>query len=538
VYELLSEQTLLGRDQFCDICIPIHSISRQHARIVHHSKKFHLEDLGSLNGTFINGRRVNGRHELHDGDSIHLYETQLSFFIGAPPKASPSPSTQSVMLSEVKQAGRKSSQLIESVDPNSMSEASSQARLKAMLEMTRTLGRTLAIQDSLATILESAFEIFPEADRGYILLAEPGSRHLSVGASKRRGMDDAASTMGPLDPAMAQRVMKDGQGILITEDTKLRDSVLAPQVTSAMVVPLIGPTRKPLGLIHLEMIRPGRSFSHEDLEVLVSVATVAGQAVEHAQMHQAQLRLDRRDRELSTAKEVQRHFLPQKCPDRPGYRFFDYYCAAEDVGGDYFGYLELEDGRLAIALGDVSGKGVSAALLMARLCSEVRYCLATAASPSEAVASLNDGLLDPAISLGDHFVTFLLCELDTKNHQLTIVNAGHMPPICRREKSKLVEQLGSDQAGPPLGAQAGYQYQEYKTTLQAGDLLLAYTDGVSEATNPSDQMYGMQRVCDIVAVGPQQAERMGQCLLDDVQEFLDNRRQSDDICVLCFQRES
>ena len=161
---------------------------------------------------------------------------------------------------------------------------------------------------------------------------------------------------------------------------------------------------------------------------------------------EASLRLDRRERELATAREVQLHFLPQAAPEMPGYRFFEYYQAADDVGGDYFGYIPLNDGRLAIAMGDVSGKGVSAALFMARLCSEVRFSVATSNSPEEAMQRLNRELSDPL--LDDRFVTFQLAVLDPQQHTLTIVSAGHMPPILRSGRTGAVEYVGQMRQGP------------------------------------------------------------------------------------------
>src|SRR5690606_6680614 len=131
-------------------------------------------------------------------------------------------------------------------------------------------------------------------------------------------------------------------------------------------------------------------FTQQDLDVLVSVALLAGQAVEYAQIHHSLLDLDRQKRDLAMAKEVQQHFLPARRPEVPHYHFYDFYRPAEQVAGDYFDYIERPDGRLAMVLGDVAGKGVTAALLMARLCSDVRYALLTSPAPAEALRRLNE----------------------------------------------------------------------------------------------------------------------------------------------------
>jgi serine phosphatase RsbU (regulator of sigma subunit) len=265
------------------------------------------------------------------------------------------------------------------------------------------------------------------------------------------------------------------------------------------------------------------------------MAVTAGQAVEYAHAHEARLRLDRRERELVTAKQVQLHFLPQSRPDVPGYRFFDYYSSAEEVGGDYYGYVPLPDGRIAVAIGDVSGKGITAALVMARLCSEVRYRLVTAPDPGLAVLKLNEELSKPENDAW--FVTFVLCILDPRSSQLTIINAGHKAPICRRSESGSVEELGTHSAGLPLGCDASVAYTPFTATLRPGDALIMYTDGINEAMNPKDKLYGNKRVQESIAQGAQHLEELCSGLLSDVRQFTEDRLQNDDICLIGLQRE-
>ncbi len=346
------------------------------------------------------------------------------------------------------------------------------------MEIIHSVGRSLDAAVILPNILDSLFEIFPQAERGYILLVDAASGELVPQAIKhRRGDSGSGVTFGPISRSVATRVMTAGEAILSSDTGGESSSILDTGNASTMTVPLMGPSRQPLGLLHLEATDRDRRFVRADLEVLWSVGTVTGQAVEFARVHEARLTFDRRQRELDTAREVQLHFLPHKRPEVPGYCFFDYYQAAEDVGGDYFGYIPLADGRLAIAVGDVSGKGVSAALLMARLCSEVRYCLAISDSASEAVERLNKELENT--TLNDRFVTFLLCVLDPLKNELEVVNAGHPSPLrCRGQN---VEKLGWEEAGPPLGLELGRHYASFSTPIAESDTIVLYTDGISEA---------------------------------------------------------
>ena len=544
-HQVTGDEAVIGRYPFCDVVLPSNSVSRQHARITRESDGYYIEDLNSLNGTFINGQRVGVRARLRDQDQIHIYETILSFHDGSNVEIGPtvagangSPSVAGQPLLETQSA--RATQIVGAMDAlaEPRLDVGAEAKLRAVLEITRHLGRSIAVDEFLPKVLDSLFQIFPQAERGYILLADKVGGPLSMRAAKQRpGESGHGLTMGPISHSIAQRVMTVGEGIL-SNTASLNDSAHALDEAashSQMSVPLTGPSGRPLGIIHVDTVDAERRFSESDLDVLVSVATVAGQAVEHARVYEASLRLDRRERELATAREVQLHFLPQAAPVLPGYQFFEYYQAADDVGGDYFGYIPLNDGRLAIAMGDVSGKGVSAALLMARLCSEVRFCVATTSSPEEAMTRLNRELADPL--LDDRFVTFLLVVLDSQEHCLTVVSAGHMPPILRSAATGEVRHIGQTEAGPPLGFDSQWACTSVSVPLAPGDAVVMYTDGIREATNKAEEIFGTQRVCGAVSTAPPEPAALGRQILAAVNQFVAGRPQSDDICLLCFGRD-
>jgi serine phosphatase RsbU (regulator of sigma subunit) len=240
----------------------------------------------------------------------------------------------------------------------------------------------------------------------------------------------------------------------------------------------------------------------------------------------------------------------------PGYELFDYYKPAEAVGGDYFGYTPLPDGRLAIAVGDVAGHGVPAALLMARLCSEARYCLVTNRLPADAVQSLNHQLSRHGFS---YFITFLLCVLDPLRHELTIVNAGHMPPLLRRHGSGQIETLGTEITAPPLGIDQNLAFSQASVALEPEDLVMLYTDGVSESPNLVGSRYGVERIREVCAQSTD-PRSLVENLLANLHAFSFTRSvdatgafsverlvnptisqgaaQEDDICIVAFRRGS
>ena len=549
-FELGADETLLGRDQFCDIVVRNHTVSRQHARIIRTPEGYFIEDLSSLNGTYINGRRLEGRTAIQDQDKIHIYEVVTVFHQGAPPPleeemedvgqtlaqlplAQEAVATQEPVAAAGAQAVISQSASLEAAD-----ESSSQARFRAALKVSLDLEGEQEVDLILPKILDSLFEIFPQSARGYILLAEGADGHLVPRAIKHRRSESGHSmTFGPISRKMALHVMSTAQAILMDDaagdQADANQSVLDVSRLSMICAPLVGPSQRPLGIVYLDTTDAREHFVQADLDVLVSVATIAAQEVETAGARQLTWDVGSYQRNLNTAKQVQKQFLPQRRPEVEGYRFYDYYQSAEEIGGDYFGYIRLPDGRLALAIGDVAGKGISAALLMAHFCSEVRYCLATSPTPAEAVARLNEDLSGETLNY--HFVTFALCVLDPVQHRLTVVNAGHLPPLRRRAGA--IEELGGVESGMPLGCNGDRNYEQIEIDLAPGDAVVLYTDGISEAMDQQGEVYGTKRLRAALAAAPANLEEVGQYLLDDVRKFIRGRLPSDDICLVCFSRQ-
>lgn len=541
-YELGDREMVIGRDTMCEIVLPVRTVSRRHARFGRDQQGFYVEDLGSVNGTFVNGVRLEGRARLSHQDRVRISHNVFQFFDA-------SADEQTVMLDSAELKEEKgggasiadeedessSIHIVSSLDASTSSvgrrEANPQAKLRAVLEITRSLGSSLNLDDVLPRILDSLFRIFPQANRGYVLQAPRVGAPLEPIAIKHRDAD-SADTISPLGGPIVARVMTEGTAFLSGPQHEDEESVL-DEPPSVMCAPLMGPAKTPLGVIHLDSKDTHKPFTQNDLDVLVAVATIAGQAVEYARMHKDILELDRQKRDLATAQDVQLHFLPQTPPEMEGFTFFDYYRAASTVAGDYYDYIRLPDERLAIAMGDVAGKGVPAALLMARLCSEVRYSLLTTDTPAEAVNSLNRQLTGHLRS--GRFITFVLFVLDALRQTIHIVNAGHTPPLWR--EGKTIRQLaGGDKAEIPLGIKTDVMYPQVDLPMQSGSVILTYTDGVNEATNPQGEMYGNQRVGKMLASVPGDAEKVGRALVADVRRFSGGHRQSDDICLLCFGR--
>jgi phosphoserine phosphatase RsbU/P len=550
IHRIDREETIIGRLPYCDVSIPERNVSRQHARVVRTRGQYYLEDMNSTNGTYLNNRRLLTRTRLKDSDIVRVYNVPLLFQLEAQvlapaPPAGPEPSPPSLSTTHPAAGGVVTGP---AEPPGTVPGEDTRGvglnvydKLRVVLQIHRKIGRTLNVEEVLPKILDGLFSVFPQSDRGYILLPEGDLGPLVVKAHKHKEEGTLlATTLGPISKTVAERVLSRGEALLLADglggaDFNISDSVLDFPIRSMMCAPLIGPRERPLGIIYVDTSDARERFHEDDLEVLVSVAATAGQAMEYAHAHEARMRLVRRERELAMAKQIQLHFLPQSRPGVAGYRFFHHYSAAEEVGGDYYEFIPLPDGRMAVAVADVSGKGMWAALIMARLCSEVRFRLVTCASFIQAFDELNQEFCRPENEAW--FVTFLLCILDPRTHEIMLLNAGHMPPFCRRAASDTVEELGHAQSGPPLGCLPTITYEPFTTRLEPGDSLVMFTDGINEAMNASLDAYGLHRLRQAFKAAPAPLEALCQSLLEDVARFVLQQPQSDDICLVGLQRE-
>ncbi len=544
VFPLDRPSTVLGRHPACDILLDSGAVSRQHATITQIDGQFYLEDLHSRNGTYLNGRPVTERQLLADHDEIGLCDLSFVFHAQTPSAdarratagwqnhASEAlmidddrPATESIM-SKLTVAGSRALQL----------EVNTEAKLKALLEISQNLGKALGLAEVLPKLLDSLFTIFAQADRGFIVLRDPATGRLVPKAIKYRRDDDTSTAR--ISRTIVGNVMDSKEAILSADaatDVRfdMADSIVDFHIRSMICAPLVTSDGHALGVIQLDTLDEKSRFRNDDLELLVSVACQAAFAVENAQLHEAALRDQALKRELAVAHEVQRGLLPSAAPQLPGYDFFEFYEPASHLGGDYYDYVELPGGRLAVVVADVSGKGISASLLMAKLSAETRYCLASEADPARAIARLNRAFCDSGWE--DRFVTMVLAVLDPGRHEVTVVNAGHLPPLWWRG-AKGIEAVAESQACLPLGIDRDGQYQPCALKLLPGEALLLYTDGITEAMNSQDELYGSHRLRRLLATDLTDVEMLGRHVLDDVRRFTGGRPQSDDMCITCFGR--
>jgi serine phosphatase RsbU (regulator of sigma subunit) len=521
------------------------AVSRQHARIVNVGGNYFVEDLASRNGTYLNGRLVVNRQPLTENDEVQICDLVFVFHQGPPTvplsnaKAAEEAEITAMMIDDEEPSSN--SAIMSTLDISGGSsglklETNAQAKLKALIEIGQSLGKAVGLTDVLARLMDGLFSIFVQADRGFIILKDQETGKLIPRAIKHRRADDAATIR--VSRTIINDVMKSREAILSADAASdkrfgMAESIIDFHIRSMMCAPLIGNNGRALGVLQIDTQDPRNRFSRDDLDVLGSVACQAAFAVENAQLHESVLRERAMERELSLAHQVQQGFLPTSAPRLAGYDFFEFYEPANKLGGDYFDYVHLPGGRLGIVVADVSGKGIAASLLMARLSAETRYCLASEPTPADAVGRLNRIFCDR--SWEDRFVTFVLVVLDPARHELTVVNAGHMAPLMRRHDGT-VDSVAEADAKLPLGVDYEVAYTSSTHPISAGDCVVLYTDGITEAMNNADELYGRGRLLAQLRGEVQGVRALGLRILDDVKQFVGKRSQSDDMCLTCFGR--
>ena len=303
-----------------------------------------------------------------------------------------------------------------------------------------------------------------------------------------------------------------------------------------------GPEAAPIGIIQIDT-RDGRGrFEQDDLDLLVSVANQISVAVQNAQLHNDLLKQHEMEQELLFARQVMQALLPERPAERAGLRVLGLLRAGPARRRRLLrvpSALRPQENRQrtarrwAIAVGDVVGKGLPAALLTARLSAEIRLFLQGETDPARVVTRLNHQLIENGVL--DMYITFLLVVLDIPSHRLRVVNAGHPCPLIRRRDGR-IEEFGTEASGLPLAIERDWVYEIAETTLEPGDVVILYTDGVTDAMNPEDERFGDAEAPPALPRGARGAAAAGEALVQQVHNHVAGRTQFDDITMVAFGR--
>lgn len=561
VYPIRGERTVMGRHPHCEVVFDSAAISRQHAQILEGHGSYFIEDLRSRNGTFVNGEEVDGRVQLRHGDQLRVCDIVLKFdeFHDETLPAPHAPTSDDVLedppvvetLDESRIYILPEGAVEPLFDSSSVrrkiasgrgdaqrSVVNPDVKLKAILEITRAMGRELEVDQVLPKMLGTLFNIFPHADQAFVLLQEADSDKLKVKATRARSGGEAEAVA--VSMTVVRYVMQSGEAILsenLLDDSRFNKSTALSRmnVKSMMCVPLVNEDEHPIGVIQIVTRDQNNEFNDDDLDLLESLASQASLAIQNARLHEEAVERRALERDLEFATQVQIGFLPKSRPKIPGYAFSDYYEAAQRVGGDYFDYVQLPSGKLAVTIGDVAGKGMPAALLMARLYSATRYQLLSYDSPGEAITRLNTEIASSG--LGHRFITFLTIVIDPTKDTLTIVNAGHLTPLLRKKDGQVIP-IGKEESGLPLGILGDTTYREVTIQIEPGEMMVSFTDGVTEAMDDDRRIYGRQRLEKLLTGKLEGIDQAIQTIVEDVEAFVPEGQSRDDICLVGFGRQA
>ncbi|VTS03199.1 SpoIIE family protein phosphatase [Tuwongella immobilis] len=556
-FDLLPGQpeVTLGRIEECQIVIPDGSVSRKHALVSYVNGNHFITDLRSRNGTFVNNSKIDpdSRIALKHEDKIRICDFLFRYDDenatrrptkkdlpehlkkdSTVPSPDDDPNTSSTIEATI---GRQS--------PQQLLDAQPAERLRVLIEITAQLNKTLQLDELLPRIADTLFNVFKQADRCFVILTDETANQLIPKVIKTR-----RPTPGQGGDRFSKTIVRnclDKLQSYLTEDAS-NDSNLSPsasiaefRIRSVMCVPLATPEGKPLGVIQLDSQDRAKKFTQDDVRFLNAVAMQASVALENARLHESRMALESERNEKELARKLQLGFLPRAAPILSNYEFFFYYGAAKTVGGDYFDFVPLADGKIAIMLGDVSGKGVPAALLMAKLSAEARYSVLAKPTISEAIATLNEQLM--LADLHDRYVTFVAAVLDPQTNEVTMVNAGHEAPLIYRGANQTLEPILPEEiAGCPLCWLPNNEYQSYQFTLQPYDSIVLFTDGVIDAINAAGVQFtreGIYRVVvsdDVIGAERLTPKTIGERVISAVQKHAAGVSQFDDIAFVSFGR--
>lgn len=527
---LTRDQTVLGRYNSCDFILDQPAASREHAQILCRDGIYYLEDLDSRNGTYVNERRVESRVRLAHHDLIRICDF-LCRFIEVAPLPTPVPT----LLLEPEPEGDDSSTVEVSVSSDEVQlDAHSGERLQALLDISNQLSKTLDPDALFAALVDRLFELYRQAERGFVLIRDEATGNLVPRVLRTRDGKGAASRY---TASIVRQCLETGKGFLSGHSVSppRNDDSTDFRTRSVLCVPLTLPDGRPFGVLQLDTRDALHKFVVDDLVFLMGVARQAAVALENAWLHRDQLVREKLRRDMAVARQVQLGILPRRLPAIPGYAFFADYEPALGVGGDYYDFVPLPDGRLAVALGDVAGKGVPAALLMAKLASEVRSCLLTEPDLAAALARLNE-LLVPLTGTTGRFVSLAVAILDPAAHDLTLAGAGQPMFYIYRADGVLEDGLPAAAVGVPLGLAEGWTYATHRVNLKPGDCLVALTDSVVEGRNERGEPLGRAGVEAALVGEPLSPQGIGERIVTAVKQHAGGIALPDDVTIVCAGR--
>lgn len=466
----------IGRASDCSIPIKDRYLSRKHAEIIAIGATWVLKDLGSANGTYLNGSRVERDEELKPGDRIRLGDTEIVF------EASERNTDRFIAVAE----SRASATIAIPVhDITDRPEAVDVARLQTLTLLARELIEDRPMDELFGFIVDRVMEHLHPSRAAIALLAPDGKSFAKVEVRRQDKSDSSELTISHTLLADIVEEKKALAFMDVSVDDKLSraHSIIMQGIHSILCAPLlIG--NAVVGVLYVDYLFTQRSITEDDVRLVAQIGRFAAIKLETTRLREEAIQKRIMDEELKTASSIQRRLLPAAPSGIPGYTFIGHNQPCRTVSGDYYDFAVRPNGRVYFVIGDVSGKGVTAGLMMAGLQVAFRIFSKSDPDPATLVTQLNLALKENLPQ--SKFVTLFLGRLDTNTGEIEYVNAGHTPPLWLR-RTEVNEMTDSDLL---LGVVTKAEFVNRKLQLDPGDSLILFTDGLSEARNAADDDLG------------------------------------------------
>ncbi|MEE4273242.1 MAG: SpoIIE family protein phosphatase [Thermoanaerobaculales bacterium] len=529
-----SDVVIIGRSSGAGIVVSDRSMSRRHAKLVRDGDGWLIEDLGSRNGTLLDGRRINGATPIAPGSTLKIGSTTIN--IGAAAKTRQQ-SVDSALSGHT--VFRSAAELLE--EPEAVSSGALRVpddplrryteKLKLLNEVHQSLDRALPLEDLLELILDRAFESLRPEEGTIFLKGENGEFFRAATRSVKPGGSETLYSSN-----LMQEVVDKGQAALVLDtavDERFNQamSLLDAGVRSLVAAPLLDPSGA-LGLIVLGSTLGIRRFTEDDMELLTSLASVAAMRIRNTRLSEEALERERLERDVALARHIQVGLLPKALPEIEGWRLIADNIPSRGVSGDFYKVEGIDDGSCAFMVADVSGKGIAASLLTASLEALAAGPIHDAESPEQICDRVSHLLFERTPP--EKFATCFLASLDPTSGVLRYSNAGHNPGIVLRSDGT-VEWLAS--TGMPLGILPEASYESSEVIVETGDAVVLYTDGLTEAENPEGEEYGEARLADLCRRHRNESlERLARIIARDQEEFVRGVPFVDDRTLVMMRR--
>lgn len=509
----------LGRATDCTIPIKDRYLSRRHAEIAFDANIWIVRDLGSVNGTQLNGSRLVGSAPLRPGDKIGLGDTEIVFDADEATSQS-----KLVALDSDSHATNLAIPLRDAI------EDTTRTNILALLAMQFIEDRSMG--ELFEFILDRVVELLEPSRTALALL---GPDHTTFRNVMLRRSNSADSLDLYISRTLLAEVV-DGRKVVAfvdtSQDEKLAraESIVAQDIRSAVCAPLMVGDAV-LGVLYLDFRANRGSVTREDVHLIAQIARFAAVKLETTRLREEAVVKAKLDEELRTAYTIQSRLLPAELPAIDGYAFAGANKPCRTVSGDYYDVVARPDGRIYFIMADVSGKGITAALVMASVATAFSIFTRTDPSPADLVRDLNQTLAPKTAPT--KFVTMVVGVLDPRTGKVDFTNAGHVAPLVISKGG--VKQLTMTDMVVGLFSQA--QYRNQSVTLEQGDSLVLFTDGVTEAENESEEQLGLDPVATLVStLHGMPAPEVLATIEAQVQRFCGDAPSTDDVTMFALTR--